>query len=216
MAWATLFEGNTDFNWFKSVVTDANLLKITHLDTQVRGTLIGFKSGRTEIVQFDEAGLVFSEPRIIRTEVEAQIILFPKLAIFGNRRIGLRNSLGFDPQRIKVEGDKVPIYYEQNQSNAAIVTTQTTINRRNVAQDIVPENNARKGLIVKNNAKKDAFINLGTDATATAFIYSLAPGATLEVTPIFLGRISVFFKDSNPSNPTQTFTGETLAVTEFV
>lgn len=216
MVWTLLWEGTTDFNWWISPVTSANLLKVTHVTAKERGTLIGLRSGRTEIAQFDEAGESFSEPKIIRTEAQTQIILFPKLAIFARRRIGIRNGLGFDPQRLKVEVDTVPIFYEQNQSNASVSIAKTIINRRNVVQDIVPANNNRKGLTVKNSAKKNALIRLDADATVSDFDYILAPGATLELSPVFLGRISVFFEGSNASNPSQTFAGETLSVMEFL
>jgi hypothetical protein len=216
MVWTELYNGVTGFDWVKSPINDFNLLRVIHLDLVARGSLIGYSSGRTEIAQFNEAGDSFFEPRVIRSEVESQIILWPKFSQFQRGKIGVRNGFGFDPQRIKVEGMSVSIYFDQNQSNVSTLVAKKTIDRRNVVQDIVPANNARKGLLIKNNAKKDALINLDADASATDFVYTLAVGATLQLQPVFLGRISVWFVGSNATAPTATFAGETLAVTEFL
>jgi hypothetical protein len=216
MVWTELYEGVTGFDWVKSVPTDANLLRVTHLDLVTRGSLIGYSSGRTEIAQFNESGDSFFEPRIIRSEVESQIIQFPKLALFQVRKIGVRNGFGFDPQRIKVEGMSVGIYFETTQANNSTTINKKTMDRKNVAQEVLPENLTRKGLKIRNNAKVSCYINYLGDASLTDFIEIIPSTAIWQMDPNFLGRISVWFDKSDATKPTATFAGETLTVMEFL
>jgi hypothetical protein len=216
MTWTELFDDVTGFAWVKSIPNDFNLLRITHPDLVTRGTLIGFSSGRTEIAQFNEAGDEFFEPRIIRSEVESQIIQFPKLTLFQPRKIGVRASLGFDPQRIKVEGMSVGLYFETSQANNSTTINKKTMDRKNIAQEVLPENFNRKGLMIRNDSKVSVNINFLGDATATDFIVVIPSKAVWEMRPNFLGRISAWFVGSDATKPTAVFAGETLTVMEFL
>jgi hypothetical protein len=216
MAWTELFQGQTDFAWALTPITEVNLLRVTHLDLVVRGNLLGYSAGRTEIAQFDETANSFFEPKIIRSEVESQIILFPKLKQFSIRRIGIRNSLGFDPQLIKLEGDIVPVFYEQSQSSVATSVNRKPVDRKNVAQEVVPENPLRKGLTLRNTSKVVVNINYVDDATATSFITQIPANASWEMQPNFLGRVSAWWVGSDATKPTAAFAGEFLNVMEFL
>jgi hypothetical protein len=216
MTWTELFNGQTSFDWVLSPINEFNLLRVTHLDLVGRGSLVGSSTGRTEIAQFDEMGTAFFEPKVVRSEVELQIILWPKFSQFQRGKIGIRNSLGFDPQRIKVEGMTVGIFFETSQQSNSVTINKKAMDRKNLAQEVLPENFNRKGLTLRNNTKVVANINFMGDATVTDWVYQIPVGGTYEMDPNFLGRVSVWFDKSDATKPTATFAGETLTVMEFL
>lgn len=75
-------------------------------------------------------------------------------------------------------------------NDAKAAATLTNVSASATSVQLLASNSSRTQAVFYNDSDKNAYVKLGTTASATSFSYLLVPGATLELPkPIYTGRI---------------------------